>query len=144
MSLKLLVHKEGSRVLFAEVPKEFVDFLFHIFSLPLGTLIDQFLGSEQMVGCLGKLKDSIECLHENYLQPGIEMDDIFNPKTGYNGDTFLLPYDASSKDQSRAYKAVYMCANGTGNCYGGYYTYCRSNPTLHMSQLWLFYECYES
>ncbi|KAI3817731.1 hypothetical protein L1987_11529 [Smallanthus sonchifolius] len=119
---------------FGEVPKEFVDFLFHIFSLPLGTLI-QFLGSNQMVGCLGKLKDSIESFHETYLQPGIKMDDIFNPKTAFNGDTFLLPYDASSEDQSRAYKAVYMCANATGNCYGGYYTYCRSNPTLHANSI---------
>ncbi|KAJ0897251.1 hypothetical protein HanRHA438_Chr08g0343581 [Helianthus annuus] len=79
MSLKLLVDRKGSRVLFAEVPKEFVDFLFHIFSLPLGTLIE-LLGSKQMVGCLGKLKDSITSFNGNYLLPGIKMDDIFNPK----------------------------------------------------------------
>ncbi|KAJ0901088.1 hypothetical protein HanPSC8_Chr08g0321181 [Helianthus annuus] len=95
MSLKLLVDRKGSRVLFAEVPKEFVDFLFHIFSLPLGTLIE-LLGSKQMVGCLGKLKDSITSFNGNYLLPGIKMDDIFNPKTAFNGKTFLLSYDASS------------------------------------------------
>ncbi|GJY31328.1 RNA-directed DNA polymerase, eukaryota, reverse transcriptase zinc-binding domain protein [Tanacetum coccineum] len=53
MTLKLLVDKKGGKVLFAEATKEFVDFLFHIFLLlPLGTLIG-FLGSKQMVGCLG-------------------------------------------------------------------------------------------
>ncbi|KAK9062748.1 hypothetical protein SSX86_019937 [Deinandra increscens subsp. villosa] len=115
MSLKLLVDRKGARVLFAEVPKEFVDFLFHIFSLPLGTLIE-FLGSDQMVGCLGKLKASIESFHANYLQPGIKMKDVFHPKTAFSsGETFLLSYDhASCKDQSAgASKAAYQCANAT-------------------------------
>ncbi|CAH1443480.1 unnamed protein product [Lactuca virosa] len=49
MTLKLLIDKKTQKVLFAEATKEFVDFLFHIFSLPLGSLI-QFLGSKQMVG----------------------------------------------------------------------------------------------
>ncbi|MFS7961502.1 hypothetical protein Hanom_Chr08g00715841 [Helianthus anomalus] len=122
MSLKLLVDVKGSRVLFAEVPKEFVDFLFHIFSLPLGTLIE-LLGSNQMAGCLGKLKDSIESFHANYLQPGIKMDDIFNPKTAFNSNTFLLSYDASSEVQSGASKAVYRCSNAAAHC-----AYCRDKP----------------
>ncbi|CAI9270078.1 unnamed protein product [Lactuca saligna] len=58
MTLKLLVDKKAQKVLFAEATKDFVDFLFHIFSLPLGSLI-QFLGSKQMVGCLGDLKESL-------------------------------------------------------------------------------------
>ncbi|KAK9077992.1 hypothetical protein SSX86_002049 [Deinandra increscens subsp. villosa] len=126
MSLKLL----------AEVPKEFVDFLFHIFSLPLGTLIE-FMGSEKMVGCLGKLKDSIESFHGNYLQPNIKLDDIFNPKTAFNGNTFLLSYDdASSENQSGAPKAVYTCSNGTTrcSCYSNYAA-CRSNATLHANSI---------
>ncbi|GJY31327.1 hypothetical protein Tco_0414822 [Tanacetum coccineum] len=88
MSLKLLCDKKGQRVLFAEAPKEFVDFIFHIFSLPLGTLIE-FIGSEQMVGCLGKLKDSIESFHGTYLQPGVKKDNIFNPKTPFNGPVII-------------------------------------------------------
>ncbi|KAM0043254.1 hypothetical protein Hdeb2414_s0010g00339111 [Helianthus debilis subsp. tardiflorus] len=114
MSLKLLVDVKGSRVLFAEVSKEFVDFLFHIFSLPLGTLVE-LIGSNQMAGCLGKLKGSIESFHANYLQPGIKMDDIFNPKTAFNNKTFLLSYDASSEVQSGASKAVYRCSNAAAH-----------------------------
>ncbi|XP_076905062.1 uncharacterized protein LOC143560704 [Bidens hawaiensis] len=115
MSLKLLVDRKGSRVLFAEATKEFVDFLFHIFSLPLGTLSSS-LDSKQMVGCLGNLKKSIESFHGDYLQPDIKIDDIFNPKTTFNGNTFVLSYDAdaSSEDQS---KAVYRCENGTRSSY---------------------------
>ncbi|KAJ0764316.1 hypothetical protein HanPI659440_Chr08g0290711 [Helianthus annuus] len=130
MSLKLLIDRKGSRVLFAEAPKEFVDFLFHIFSLPLGTLIE-FLGSNQMVGCLGKLKDSIESFDEDCLQSGIKSEDIFNPKTAFNGDIFLLSYDhASSDDQSGASKAVYMCDNAL--CSGcDQDDSCASNVTLY-------------
>ncbi|GJY19082.1 mitochondrial distribution and morphology protein [Tanacetum coccineum] len=47
MSLKLLVNTKDERVLFAEASKDFVAFIFNIFSIPLGTLIG-LLGSEQM------------------------------------------------------------------------------------------------
>ncbi|KAM0010047.1 hypothetical protein Hdeb2414_s0010g00334041 [Helianthus debilis subsp. tardiflorus] len=138
MRLKLLVDRKGSRVLFAEVSKEFVDFLFHIFSLPLGTLIE-FLGSNKMAGCLGKLKDSIESFNRSYLQPGIKMDDIFNPKTAFNGDTFLLCHDNASSgqdDQSGASKAVYRCAKAAaGHCYSCSNQPCRSNATLNAKSI---------
>ncbi|KAD2805079.1 hypothetical protein R6Q59_029619 [Mikania micrantha] len=130
MSLKLLVDKKNPRVLFAEVPKEFVDFLFHVFSLPLGTLIE-LLGSNQMVGSLGKLKNSIESFHATYLQPGIKKDDIFNPKTPFNGKAFLLSYDSSSEDQSGTGKAVYRCSNATRNCSYCSNPTCRSNTTFY-------------
>ncbi|KAL8257588.1 hypothetical protein R6Q59_029629 [Mikania micrantha] len=137
MNLKLLVDKKGPRVLFAEVPKEFVDFLFHIFSLPLGTVIE-LLGSNQMVGSLGKLKNSIDSFHETYLQPGIKKDDIFNPKTPFNGKGFLLSFDSSSQDQSDAGKAVYRCSNATTHChYCSIQTVqtCRSNATLNANSI---------
>ncbi|KAI3512500.1 hypothetical protein L1887_19816 [Cichorium endivia] len=109
MSLKLLVDKRAKKVLFAEATKEFVDFLFHIFSLPLGTLIE-FLGSKQMVGCLGKLKESIEIIDYTYLQPGIIKDDIFNPKTVFKGNMLLLSNDASANDKLDAPKTLYRCS----------------------------------
>ncbi|XP_076896902.1 uncharacterized protein LOC143550045 [Bidens hawaiensis] len=136
MSLNLLVDKKASRVLFAEVPKEFVDFLFHVFSLPLGTLIE-YLGSNKMVGWLGKLKDSIESFHENYLQPDVKMDDIFNPKTTFNSNTFLLSYDAASENQSGASKEVYRCANAARCAYcNNNHTGCRLNATMHVNSIY--------
>ncbi|MFS7961411.1 hypothetical protein Hanom_Chr08g00714691 [Helianthus anomalus] len=133
MSLKLLVDKKRSRVLFAEVPKEFVDFLFHIFSLPLGTLIEP-LGSNQMVGCLGKLKESID---------SIKVEDEFNPKTAFNGDIFQLCfYHAYPKNQSGASESVYRCANATKEVYCDYSYFtqgnnkaCQSNVTLYVNSI---------
>nr|XP_043617668.1 uncharacterized protein LOC122589438 [Erigeron canadensis] len=89
LSLKLLVDKKGERVLFAEASKDFVDFFYHIFSLPLGTLIE-LLGSKNMVGCLGKLKDSIETFNGIDLQHDIREDDIFNLNSAFNEKNKLL------------------------------------------------------
>ncbi|GJV50261.1 hypothetical protein Tco_1440473 [Tanacetum coccineum] len=133
MTLKLLVDKKGQRVLFAEAPKEFVDFIFHIFSLPLGTLIE-FIGSEEMVGCLGKVKDSIESFHGTYLQPGVKKDNIFNPKTPFYGEQFLLSYNAPSVDQAGASSGIYTCPNASScSCYrSNNNRACRLNATLYI------------
>ncbi|KAL4575133.1 hypothetical protein LXL04_021975 [Taraxacum kok-saghyz] len=119
MTLKLLVDKKAQKVLFAEATKEFVDFLFHIFSLPLGTLV-QLIGSTEMVGCLGKLKESMENFNQAYLQTGIDKDVIFNPKMGFNGNMFLLLDDAFADDDPVTAKTLYRCSYSPNqNYYGG-------------------------
>ncbi|KAI3517315.1 hypothetical protein L1887_16529 [Cichorium endivia] len=124
MILKLLVHKGTQKVLYAEAPKEFVDFLLHIFSLPLGT-VNQLLGPKQMVGGLGKLKESVESFNQIYFQPGINKDDIFNSKTTFNGNMFLLSNDVSANDDKPATsRKIYTCMSG-GSGYGRH-SYCTS------------------
>ncbi|MFS7960634.1 hypothetical protein Hanom_Chr08g00705351 [Helianthus anomalus] len=71
------------------------------------------MGSNQMVGSLGNLKDSIQSFHGNYLQPGIKMEDILNHKTAFNVDTVPL----SCEDQSGVSKTVYRCVNATRHFY---------------------------
>ncbi|PKI74668.1 hypothetical protein CRG98_004995 [Punica granatum] len=39
VSIKLLIDRKNDVVLFAEAGKDFVDFLFHILALPIGTVI---------------------------------------------------------------------------------------------------------
>ncbi|KAI3509449.1 hypothetical protein L1887_24720 [Cichorium endivia] len=116
MTLKFLVDKKAQKVLFAEATKEFLDFLFHIFSLPLGSLI-QLLGSKQMVGCLGQLKESVENFDQTYLQPGIDKDVIFDPKTTFNGNMFLLSNDAFEDDKPAKPKTLYRCSFSAGSAY---------------------------
>nr|GEX06070.1 hypothetical protein [Tanacetum cinerariifolium] len=131
MTLKLLVDKKGGKVLFAEATKEFVDFLFHIFSLPLGTLIG-FLGSKQMVGYLDKLNDSIQNLDRTFLQPGIHKDDIFDRKTSFNGNTFLLSYGACPDGESGTSNTIYRCSTASMNCSLSYSRQaCGSNATMY-------------
>ncbi|CAL1361682.1 unnamed protein product [Linum trigynum] len=68
VTLKLLIDTKTRRVLFAEAGKEFVDFLFALFSLPLGS-VTKLLSTDNMVGCLGNLYKSIEDLSGAFIQP---------------------------------------------------------------------------
>ncbi|XVF83475.1 hypothetical protein PTKIN_Ptkin16aG0490700 [Pterospermum kingtungense] len=54
ISLKLFIDPKSHRVLFAEAGKEFVDFLFLIQALPVGT-VTSLLTKQEMAGCLGNL-----------------------------------------------------------------------------------------
>lgn len=68
VSLRLLIDTSSNKVLFAEAGKDFVDFLFNLFALPLGAVI-RLLTKNRMVGSLGNIYESIENLSETYLQP---------------------------------------------------------------------------
>ena len=65
MNLKLLINKKDNKVVFAEAEKDFIDFLFNLLTLPIGT-ITGFLPKEI---CLGGLHESMKKLEEAYLQP---------------------------------------------------------------------------
>ncbi|KAL2507486.1 uncharacterized protein Fot_31133 [Forsythia ovata] len=79
VSLKLLIDTKSKRVLFAEAGKDFVDFIFHILAMPLATAI-RFLGKQEMVGCLGKLYESVENLNETYILQGKKKEIFLKPK----------------------------------------------------------------
>ncbi|KAB2010562.1 hypothetical protein ERO13_D10G220060v2 [Gossypium hirsutum] len=65
VSKKLLIDPKSDRILFAEAGKDFVDFLFYIMSLPVGTVV-RLLGKQRTVGCLGNIYESIENLNDYY------------------------------------------------------------------------------
>lgn len=68
MRLKLLIDRKDGRVIFAEAGKDFVDLLFYLFSLPIGTAV-KVLGPQSMVGCMGDLSQSLKTLDKSYMQP---------------------------------------------------------------------------
>lgn len=65
-SLNLLVDPKCHRVLFAEVGKDFVDFLLSLLSMPLGT-ITNLLSREAMIGSIGNIYNSIENIDGAYM-----------------------------------------------------------------------------
>ncbi|KAL2485645.1 Uncharacterized protein Adt_30401 [Abeliophyllum distichum] len=79
VSLKLLIDTKSKRVLFAEAGKDFVDFIFHILAMPLATAI-RLLGKQEMVGCLGKLYESVENLNDTYILQGKKKEIFLKPK----------------------------------------------------------------
>ncbi|PWA38451.1 hypothetical protein CTI12_AA581210 [Artemisia annua] len=68
VSLKLLIDRKGERVLFAEAGKDFVDFLFTLFTLPIGPVIKLLNNEKDTVGSVNKLYQSILDLHNDHIQ----------------------------------------------------------------------------
>ncbi|PPD79619.1 hypothetical protein GOBAR_DD23451 [Gossypium barbadense] len=100
MSLKLLIDTKGQRVLYAEVGKDFVDFLFNILLFPVGTFI-KLLRKEGMVGFLANLYESVENLGDAYIQLTTNKDTLLNPKSSSLAINvpLLSPNIQSSKPQ---------------------------------------------
>ncbi|EYU36138.1 hypothetical protein ABFS82_14G239300 [Erythranthe guttata] len=109
LSLKLLINSQSKRVLFAEAGKDFVDFLFYILSLPVGTVIN-LLKKQENIGSLANLYESIENLNETYIQPNKTKEAILKPVATVPGSNIplLALNDSSSK------RKFYRCSN----CFG--------------------------
>ncbi|KAM5556249.1 hypothetical protein ABKV19_023906 [Rosa sericea] len=107
ISLKLLVDTKRQKVLFAEAGKDFVDFLFNLLSLSVGTVI-RLLSKDGMVGSFGKLYESVENLNDTYMQPNLNKDVLLKPTVPVAGSNILK----LSNTESSARKAIYMCPSG--------------------------------
>ncbi|XP_039036034.1 uncharacterized protein LOC120172704 [Hibiscus syriacus] len=118
VSLKLLIDSKSNSLVFAEAGKDFVDFLFNIMSLPVGTVI-RLLGEQTMVGCTGNIYESIDNLGDSYMQSAANKDILLKPVvTNYAANVSpLLP-----RLQSSTYTNLYKCDNN-------YYQGCKMNVT---------------
>lgn len=107
--LKLLVDPKRPKVLFAEAGKDFVDFLFTLLSLPVGT-VTRLLSKDGMVGLgtFGKLYEGVENLSDTYMQPYLDKDILLNPKTPVAGPNVLGLLESPATN-----KVFYMCSQ---NC----------------------------
>ncbi|KAK8334099.1 hypothetical protein V6Z11_A10G250000 [Gossypium hirsutum] len=128
VNLKLLVDSTSQRVLFAESGKDFVDFMFNILSLPIGSVI-KLLTKEQMVVSLGNLYDSLENMNDTYIHSPKNKDTLLKPIVPNNAANVppLLPTLEFSKPigiyrcESLKPIGIYLCGNYyyRGNC--GFY-----------------------
>ena len=112
ISLKLLVDRNAKRVIFGEAGKEFVDFVFNFLSLPVGTVI-KILSKDKMVGSLGKIYESIEAMHANYMEANVNKEHVLNPKVSSSSlaNTPLLGYNTNDERNSTVfYRCTYQYA----------------------------------
>lgn len=78
-SMKLSIDRKSKRVVYAEAGKDCVDFLFQILSLPAATIVS-LLGARGMPqGSLPKLYQSLENLHNEYIQPNMDKYTFLDP-----------------------------------------------------------------
>ncbi|WOG95784.1 hypothetical protein DCAR_0415112 [Daucus carota subsp. sativus] len=80
VSLKLLVDNSTGKVIFAEAGKDFVDFLFGLLEIPLGSLLN-LLDGEGMCKSwtLSKVYQSVNKLGNEYLQTNQTKQNLLNP-----------------------------------------------------------------
>ncbi|XP_034704920.1 uncharacterized protein LOC117928913 isoform X2 [Vitis riparia] len=94
MNLKLLINTEDNKVVFAEAEKDFIDFLFNLLTLPIGTIVG-FLPE----ACLGGLHKSVKKLEGAYLQPNQSSDSPLKLNTpAYAILPFFNPSSSGSND----------------------------------------------
>ncbi|KAF7133332.1 hypothetical protein RHSIM_Rhsim09G0161700 [Rhododendron simsii] len=113
VTLKLLIDTKSKRVLFAEAGKDFVDFLFHLLRLPVGTVV-KLLTTQTMVGTLGNLYESIENLNETYFQPNATKLDLLNPKPPTGNSSDVNPLFLLNDVSNSIAKKFFVCPNYTG------------------------------
>ncbi|KAL6326677.1 hypothetical protein AAG906_010851 [Vitis piasezkii] len=109
MNLKLLINKKDDKVVFAEAENDFIDFLFNLLTLPIGTIVS-FLPKEN---CLRDLHESINKLEEAYLLD--QSDDSFlKLKTpAYTFLPFFNPYSSKSHSHKQDDLVTYMSMTST-------------------------------
>jgi hypothetical protein len=93
VSLKLFIDKKRQRVLYAEADKDFVDFLFSIFTLPLGVVTRLLKEGGGMVGSSQSLYQSIENLSVTHINRDKSKFFLLEPKVFMPGAKvpLLLP-----------------------------------------------------
>ncbi|KAI4987958.1 hypothetical protein ZWY2020_029588 [Hordeum vulgare] len=75
ISLMLMVDIKSKKVLFAEVGKDFVDFVFSLLTLPVGA-IAKLISVGAMHGSIGRLYQSMDDIGGCYLLPCKDKDDL--------------------------------------------------------------------
>ncbi|XP_075081025.1 uncharacterized protein LOC142166244 [Nicotiana tabacum] len=93
--LKLLVDSKAHRVLFAEIGKDFVDFLFNLLKLPIGYFVGQ-PSIKSVFGSLGNIIPIMKNSGANYMQLN-ELDNVQDIMTWMITDNlFVTPSSAAS------------------------------------------------
>jgi hypothetical protein len=111
LSMKLLIDTKAQRVVFAEVGKDAVDFLFSLLSLPIATAV-RLVGEGSVAGSVSSLYASVEGLDGIYVLPGAAKDALLRPTVvaaspAFSASSSLLlpapdeqPRDSSSVDST--------------------------------------------
>ncbi|KAK2405614.1 hypothetical protein QL285_054831 [Trifolium repens] len=112
VSLKLLIDTKNEKVLFAEASKSVIDFLFNLLCLPIGTVV-KLLSTNDMVGSLGNLYQSVENLNQNYMLPDQTKDVLLNPRAQISSTEIsgFLTHNIDEADDNNHGTKIYMCPN---------------------------------
>ncbi|KAJ3688369.1 hypothetical protein LUZ61_017533 [Rhynchospora tenuis] len=108
-SIKLLIDNKSRRVIFAEAGKEFVDFIFSLLALPIGSVI-KLLSSASMQGSIGNLCQSVKNIDSIYLLPNKEKSTLLEPNIYLSGSPSNLLLEGENNSLQ---PKMYVC-QGSG------------------------------
>ncbi|KAJ9551063.1 hypothetical protein OSB04_015108 [Centaurea solstitialis] len=140
ISLKVMVHKEKNQVVFAEADSSFVDTLFSIMTLPLGTLFrvlekcsDKNL---KTVGCLNNLYQSLVEFPDGYLTDDENKFLMLNPRTSAYDYYDYLEHNIDDTEPTRYFRCPGWLCNRPGasftTCIDATCIYCGSSMDVEI------------
>lgn len=110
MTLKLVIDKKRKKILYGEADKTFVDFLFTILALPVGTVVKLLSTGDEgtpMLGSLGSLYRSAETLSLSYFEGNHHKNSLLKPElpptTAHSQIGSLLQVKSSSPPKTNYY-----------------------------------------
>ncbi|KAL9418896.1 hypothetical protein AB3S75_036785 [Citrus x aurantiifolia] len=109
MKLKLMIDKRANKVLFAEAEKDFVDVLFNVLYMPLGS-VARLVTDAGLGGCTGSLYRSLENLPEDYLIHHQTKVELLKPLLKWGKASLLLQPQACPRPVPVERK-LYNCGN---------------------------------
>ncbi|KAL9421990.1 hypothetical protein AB3S75_034292 [Citrus x aurantiifolia] len=109
VKLKLMIDKRANKVLFAEAEKDFVDVLFNVLYMPLGS-VARLVTDAGLGGCTGSLYRSLENLPEDYLIHHQTKVELLKPLLKWGKASLLLQPQACPRPVPVERK-LYNCGN---------------------------------
>lgn len=121
ITLRLLVDTKSNKVVYAEAKKDFVDFLFGLLELPIGTVLSLLVNRGMSgSGSLGKIHESVKTLDQEYLQSDQTRKALLSPamvddsnKPSKATPTPLLKQLAYPKQDSYYSSSIYSSSSNT-------------------------------
>ncbi|XP_010247500.1 PREDICTED: uncharacterized protein LOC104590506 [Nelumbo nucifera] len=130
INLKLLVDMNTNKVLFAEAGKELVDFVFHLLSLPMGSIMRLLIPLSSSNGCFGNLYNSVDNLHEMYIQANTDKALLLQPEiasstsSGFGQEIVLLQPQSGIRANPLPKLKFYRCPRTCGTVTNVMFTRC--------------------
>ncbi|XP_059664434.1 uncharacterized protein LOC132310261 [Cornus florida] len=113
INLKLLVNKAG-KVLFAEAGKDFVDFLFGLLEVPLGSTMALLIErGKTTFGSLGSVYRSARGFDNSYLLPNHKNKDFLSRPTAASSSTVQTPTLYGRSPFDRTAPVLFACSGSS-------------------------------
>lgn len=142
INLKLMIDNKQKRILYAEADNKFVDFLFSILSLPIGTVLKLLSTAPSsptivtpMIGSLSSLYRSANSMKTNYFESNRKKESLLNPHLP-SKLKYLLGSSSSASEPK-----YFTCSSCPDSFSNGYFARCtKCSEIMTTEALYVHYD----